>query len=242
VVLGVAITTATGFWGIPEFMKKFREATSKIVCDPDCHPDRTKVRGDGTRCGMPLWSWPRVRSSAQWDPSSACCSPCARRARPAPDRCGAPSRDSNGSRRRLDPQTRGASTRRLGAADRVRERRQVSSGRAWARNRISSIITDAIVMALRHDRARSGWSCSVPLDLVEQCGHAGPRARQPSARSMPRTLGSGMELCASVSSPGCSIAPPGALPVLDTYVTPHTTVSCSSNEVGEFERGTAPRP
>jgi hypothetical protein len=31
-----------------------------------------------------------------------------------------------------------------------------SSGRAWARNRISSIITDAIVTALRHDRARSG--------------------------------------------------------------------------------------
>jgi hypothetical protein len=35
-----------------------------------------------------------------------------------------------------------------------------SSGRAWARRRISSIITDAIVMAFRHDRVRSGVSCS----------------------------------------------------------------------------------
>jgi hypothetical protein len=31
-----------------------------------------------------------------------------------------------------------------------------SSGRAWARSRISSTITSAMVMALRHDRARSG--------------------------------------------------------------------------------------
>jgi hypothetical protein len=32
----------------------------------------------------------------------------------------------------------------------------LSSGRAWARNRISSTITEHMVMALRHDRARFG--------------------------------------------------------------------------------------
>jgi hypothetical protein len=43
-----------------------------------------------------------------------------------------------------------------------------SSGRAWARSRISSIITDAIVMTFRHDLALSGASCSQALaGLVE---------------------------------------------------------------------------
>jgi hypothetical protein len=32
----------------------------------------------------------------------------------------------------------------------------LSSGRAWARSRISSTITDANVIAFRHDQARSG--------------------------------------------------------------------------------------
>jgi hypothetical protein len=36
----------------------------------------------------------------------------------------------------------------------------LSSGRAWARNRISSTITCDIVIALRHDLARSGANCS----------------------------------------------------------------------------------
>jgi hypothetical protein len=35
------------------------------------------------------------------------------------------------------------------------------NGRAWALRRISSTITLHIVMALRHDLARSGSSCSV---------------------------------------------------------------------------------
>jgi hypothetical protein len=34
-------------------------------------------------------------------------------------------------------------------------------GPRGARSRISSTITDAIVIALRHDRTRSGASCSV---------------------------------------------------------------------------------
>jgi hypothetical protein len=38
----------------------------------------------------------------------------------------------------------------------------LSSERAWARNRISSTMTDAMVMALRHDRARSGSRCQRP--------------------------------------------------------------------------------
>jgi len=38
-----------------------------------------------------------------------------------------------------------------------------SSGPAWARSRTSSIITDAIVMAIRQLLALSGASCSVAL-------------------------------------------------------------------------------
>jgi hypothetical protein len=44
-------------------------------------------------------------------------------------------------------------------------------GWAWARSRISSIITDAIVMAFRQERARSGSSCPVTApDLVGVSG------------------------------------------------------------------------
>jgi hypothetical protein len=47
-----------------------------------------------------------------------------------------------------------------------------SSGRAWTRNRISSTITDFMVMALRHDRGRSGVELfGHRPDLIEQLGH-----------------------------------------------------------------------
>jgi hypothetical protein len=56
-----------------------------------------------------------------------------------------------------------------------------SRGRAWARRRISSTMTDAMVMALRHERARSGWSCpslSVPpLSGLRPCHGSAGRQR-----------------------------------------------------------------
>jgi hypothetical protein len=55
-----------------------------------------------------------------------------------------------------------------------------SSGRAWARRRISSSITDAIVMAFRHDLALSG-ARSIPMTNIsppQLCNVVARRGRQ----------------------------------------------------------------
>jgi hypothetical protein len=83
-------------------------------------------------------------------------------------------------------------------------------GRAWARNRISSTITDAIVMAFRHDRARSGPSCSVAARTSSKAWWPCRQARRSwrGACRVPWDLPSDLH---PVVSPGAVVAVPGAL-------------------------------
>jgi hypothetical protein len=93
-----------------------------------------------------------------------------------------------------------------------------SNGSAWARRRISSIITEHIVMASRHDRARSGRSCSVTSRTSATRSAMLPVSSSTFAMHMSRTWGLARRLGPPFPGGG---RPHGAAPTYVSHLVSH---------------------